>query len=203
MSSLSIKASKGGGGAGMEIPEAGNQAAVCVAVIDLGTHRSDKYGKDQRELYFAWELVDCPIAGQNQNHVIKQTYTFFFSEKANLRKMAEAWRGKPYKEGEEFVASSLVGKGCLINVVHKASADGTKTYANVGGVGPLVKGMPTPKAALPPVYYEVEPGKEPPDQSWLPFTWDGSRMVHPSEYVKASHEWAGGAADQAAEDVPF
>src|SRR6185437_6062720 len=96
-----MKAKSGGGN--FEQPEPGNQSAVLVAIVDLGTVEKSYKGKeyDSHEYFFVWELVTQQMTGSSHNHVIGKSYTASLDEKANLRKMIEKWF-KPIPDGTEF-----------------------------------------------------------------------------------------------------
>jgi hypothetical protein len=121
-------------------PEGVHQA-VCVDVIDLGMIPGFE-GKPQHKVSVAWQIGE--LRDDGKRFTLFKRYTLSLHEKANLRKDLESWRGKAFTREEEmgFDVEVLKGANCLINVQHKASADGKKTYANVVAVMPLVKGMP-------------------------------------------------------------
>jgi hypothetical protein len=121
----------------------GTHHAVCVDVIDKGM-QPNKFqdGKLQHKIDVAWQLSETRDDGKR--HIVYKRYTLSLNEKANLRKDLESWRGKPFTRDEEmgFDVEKLIGVNCLLNVVHKANADGTKTFANVVSVMKPMKGMP-------------------------------------------------------------
>lgn len=55
------------------------------------------------------------------------------SPKANLVKFLTAWGSFEY--GTDYC--ELVGQGALIQIEHKLSADGTRTFANIVGIAPV------------------------------------------------------------------
>ena len=77
-------------------------------------------------------------------------YTLSLSEKANLRRDLENWRGKAFtpEELKGFDISKLLGKPCQIGVTHDTK-DG-KTYANISGVMGLSKDQKGRAATLVP-----------------------------------------------------
>lgn len=128
-------------------PEGVHQA-VCADVIDLGMVLSsfvdDKTGqpKQQHKVNVVWQIGDKRDDGKR--HQLYKRYTLSLHEKAALRHDLESWRGKAFTFDElaGFDVEKLIGANCLINVQHRKSKDGTRTYANVVAVMPLVKGMP-------------------------------------------------------------
>lgn len=139
---------------------AGSHIALCNMVVDLGMQPGNgMYPDPKYQVFIRWELpfelVDYEKDGKNLNgpRVIGKTYTASMGKKANLRKDLEAWRGKAFTEGEasKFDIGSILGKGCMINVVHKEK--GESTYANIVGVSGLPKGTKVPSFATKPIYY--------------------------------------------------
>lgn len=78
--------------------------------------------------------------------LINQRVTYSMGKKANLRKMAEAWRGEPYTDAQAK-AGIDVGKfynvPALITVGHKESAGG-RNYAIIVAISQLPEGMTVP-----------------------------------------------------------
>lgn len=120
----------------------GTHQAVCVDVIDLGmVDNSFKPGTQQHKVNIAWQINEPRDDGKR--HVVYKRYTASLNEKATLRHDLEAWRGKAFTFDElaAFDLEKLIGANCLINVQHRKSNDGTRTYANVMSIAPLIKGM--------------------------------------------------------------
>jgi hypothetical protein len=94
----------------------------------------------------SWELADEKM-DDGEPFSIHQRYTFSLHEKAKLRADLESWRGKSFDEQEleAFDLEVLLGKPCLVTIVHEAGGNG-KTYANVKSVAKLPKNMPAPSA---------------------------------------------------------
>jgi hypothetical protein len=82
-------------------------------------------------------------------------YTNSLSEKANLRKVLQGWRGKEFTpdEAAKFDISIVLGKPCTLNVIHKTGNDG-KVRAKIDSVGPLIKGLPAPLIEGEPILYD-------------------------------------------------
>jgi hypothetical protein len=151
-------------GGDWEITPAGNHAAICYRFIDLGTHLEDYMGTKnlKRKVLMTWELpTELMTTGEyaGKPFQVGSRYTWSMSEKATLRKHLEAWRGRAFTDDDfagpkRFNIKNVLGKACLINVVHKTN--GEKTYANIGGIGPMPKGMPIPNGVNPLVYFSLE-----------------------------------------------
>lgn len=156
----------------MEIPQpndsnfspapAGPHAAICYRFIDLGTQMIEWQGtrKTQRKVLLSWEFPEERMEN-GEPFVIGRKYTWSMSDKASLRKDLQSWRGKAFTEDDfagptRFNIKNVLGKPCLINVVHEASKDGGKVFANMASISPLPKGMPTPTGINPIVYFSLE-----------------------------------------------
>lgn len=135
-----------------ELIPAGNYVARCYQMLEIGTVQEVIMGvaKSLRKVRIGWELPEetrefSPGKGE-QPFVISQEFTLSLNEKANLRKMLASWRGKDFTEEEakSFDISKLIGVPCMLNVIHKPSKDGTKTYENIGSISPVPKSMKCP-----------------------------------------------------------
>lgn len=138
------------GGSFVQCP-AGNHLAICYGVIDLGTQHQDAFtwegtpisASDKPQILIMWE---CPaelveIEDEMKPAGISKFYNAFFTERASLRIHLEAWRGKPFTAEElaGFNVSKLLGKPCMVNVVHS-----DKGKAKVAGIAAMPKGLEAP-----------------------------------------------------------
>ena len=140
---MAITASDTGGGKDFKKVPPGCHFAICNMVIDLGVQQTTFKGqaKSQHKVYLRWEVPDERITWEKDGKehegpcAIGATYTLSLSEKANLRKVLENWRGQPFTADElkGFDITKLAGKCCQIMVQHDTGSNG-KTYANVTGV---------------------------------------------------------------------
>lgn len=138
---MAITATDSGGKDFKKVPP-GCHFAICNMVVDLGIQKSTFKGKEksQHKIYLRWEVPDERVTYEKDGQEIEgpcsigATYTLSLSEKANLRKVLENWRGKPFTPDElrGFDVTTIAGKCCQIMVQHEES--GGKTYANVTGV---------------------------------------------------------------------
>lgn len=139
---------------------AGNYAATCIRVIDLGTQTTNYQGEEKsaRKVRIFWEIPEETVEweGEVRPATISSTYTASLHEKANLRKVLESWRGRAFTADElkGFDTKNVLGAPCLLNVVH-TEKDG-RTYANVAGVTPLIKGMAKPELTGPLVNFDLD-----------------------------------------------
>lgn len=138
---------KGGDTKTYALATQGVHQAVCVDVIDLGLLKSsfpdERTGepKMQHKVNVVWQIDETRDDGKRFQ--LYKRYTLSLHEKATLRHDLQSWRGKAFTPEElfGFDIEKLIGANGLINVQHRKSDDGTKTYANVVAVMPLVKGM--------------------------------------------------------------
>lgn len=190
---LTRKAPSSKDGGDFELVPAGTFPAVCVAVVATGTHNEAFQGqepKDQEKIYLAWELIGETMQSSRYSHVIGREYTFSLNAKANLRKLIDAWRGKPLADGEEFDLTKLAGQPCLLTVTHtQPNAEG-RQYSNVSGVARPMKGQVVGKPMRTPIIYDTIHAPESEDAlalswSWLPRIY--GELVF--DRIKASKEW--------------
>lgn len=133
---MAIMAKETGGKDFKKVPP-GAHFAICNMVVDCGLQEGFNK-KPQRKVYIRWEVPDERVEYEKdgQHHEgpcsIGSLYTLSLSEKANLRKTLENWRGKPFtpQELQGFDITKVLGTCCQIMVTH--SDDGK--YANVTGV---------------------------------------------------------------------
>jgi len=129
------------------LPPAGNHVARLVWFIDLGNQDIEWKGevKNLHKVRMSWELpTEVHVFDEHKGaepFMVHKEYTLSFNDKATLRKDLESWRGKAFTEEElkVFDETKLMGKPCMVNVVH--TTKGEKTYANVTGITNIPKGM--------------------------------------------------------------
>lgn len=146
-------------------PEGVHQA-VCCDVIDLGLVQSafadEKTGqpKTQHKVNVVWQIAETRDDGKRFQ--LYKRYTLSLHEKAALRHDLESWRGRAFTDDElkGFDVEKLIGVNGFVNVQHRKSKDGTRTYANVVSVMPVPKNLGLPKMA--PLDY-VRPTPQTPD----------------------------------------
>ena len=144
-----------------EIIPADNYVARCYRMIHVGTNFSEMFDKHINKVRVTWELptetrVFDEEKGQ-QPFVIDAEYTLSMHEKSNLRKALESWRGKGFTEEEAkgFDITKLVGKYCMLNVIHNEAKNGN-TYANVGSIAKVPKGMELPDGYNPDFIFDYD-----------------------------------------------
>ena len=124
------------------IPE-GTHLGVCNMLIDLGMQYSEAFENTARKVLIGWEIPEETIELEDGTHprMISKRYTASLNESANLRHDLAAWRGRDFTPEElaAFDLRNIIGKSCLLTVIHKESNG--KTYANIQSVTALPKGM--------------------------------------------------------------
>lgn len=145
-------------GEGFKPIDEGTYVATCIRVIDLGTQVSSFQGADklQRKVLIAWEVPEVRVEFDDKEGpaLIMKRYTASLSDRANLRKDLEAWRGKRFTDDElkGFDLGNLLGHSCQIQVLH--SPDGQ--YANIQTIMALPKGMPKPQPENPLIHFDLD-----------------------------------------------
>lgn len=139
------------GGSNYEPIAAGTYAARCYQMIHIGTAEENILGqvKKLNKVRITWELPTETKVFKEENgehpHVISKEFTLSMNEKATLRKFLEGWRGKSFteKEAESFDITVLLGKPCMLSIIHKQAKNGN-TYAEISSVSSVPKGMNVP-----------------------------------------------------------
>jgi hypothetical protein len=138
-------------GSSRELIPAGNYMARCYRMIEIGTVSETVMGttKSLPKVRIGWELpTETKVFDQSKGEqplVIDQEYNLFMNDKSNLRKMLESWRGQAFtdKEAEEFDITKLLGKPCMLNIIHKTSAKGN-VYETISGVTAVPRSITVP-----------------------------------------------------------
>lgn len=148
-----IAPKSGGSNLPKKVVPSGSHVARCYSMIQIGTVESEYLGekKLQHKVTIDFELpLETAVFREGEPEkpfVISKEYTLSFHEKSTLRSHLQSWRGKAFtdEEAAKFDITKLVTATCMLNVVHKASADGTKVYANIASISPIPKGLTCPE----------------------------------------------------------
>lgn len=135
---------------------AGTYIARCYSMIHIGTITENYMGesKELNKVRITWELPTELKVFKEENgeqpYSISKEFTLSMHEKANLRKFLESWRGKGFTDEEvkSFDVAKLLGKSCLISIIHKTSKQGNP-YAVISSCSTLPKGMLCPNQINP------------------------------------------------------
>lgn len=141
------------GGTSYEPVPAGTYIARCVSMVHIGTIMESYQGENklQNKVRIQWELPTELKVFKEENgeqpYTLGKEFTLSLNEKATLRKFLESWRGKPFtdEEAKAFDITVLLDKPCMLNVIHKVSKTGGKTYAEIASVSPMMKGITCPE----------------------------------------------------------
>lgn len=142
----------------------GNYPARCYSMIHIGTVDEVILGttKTLNKVRITWELPSELKVFKEENgeqpHVISKEFTLSMHEKATLRNFLKNWRGKDFtdEEAKSFDIEKLIGAPCMLNITHKKSKDGTKTYAEIGSISTMPKGFPCPEQINPSFVWTYE-----------------------------------------------
>lgn len=152
------------GGGDFQIPNAGQYAAICHQVIDLGHQFNAVHNKWQPKVRIGWELHGENMIGEGVGNMedgrpftVSSEFTVSLADNGHLRPMLEGWRGRPFSEEEleGFDISKLLGVPCMLTIQHTNSNG--KTYANVTAATPLLKALPRPQQVNDSLLFNFEP----------------------------------------------
>ena len=135
----------------------GNHLARCVKMVHIGTAEETIQGtvKKLNKVKLSFELPDETHVFKEEKgaepFLVSKDYTLSMSEKANLRKDLESWRGKAFtpKQAEEFDITVLLGIPCMVNVIHKTAKSSGNDYVVISGITPLPKRVECPAQVIP------------------------------------------------------
>lgn len=197
------------GGKDFKPVPAGTHRAICTMLVDMGVQPSNRFAPKPK-VYIRFELPDEQTEWTGKDGgkhtgpmVIGKQYTASLSEKANLRKDLEAWRGRFFTADElkKFDLRNILGAPAMISVAHQTGADG-KTYANLASIMGLPKGMEKPKAAGDLISYDIDQHDEAVFQklpNWLQEAINDRVASDTATTVQSN----GSAAPDFDDDIPF
>lgn len=154
-------------GVGKDFPPcpSGTHVARCVKIIDLGTHLDSKFNKLKNRIILFFELPNETFVFDDKKgpepYMLKRKFpSTSLGENSHLRPALENWRGKKFtpQELKGFKLENVLDKTCMINVTHETKDQ--RTYAQIGGFSPLMKGMECPPRITPLVIYDVGQGED-------------------------------------------
>jgi hypothetical protein len=133
-------------------------------MVDLGMQeqKSQLYGDSvKHQVYIRWQIPGERLEYEKDGQKVEGPmtiggyYTLSLSEKANLRKVLQGWRGKEFtaEEAAKFDIAAVLGKPCTLNVIHKTGNDG-KVRAKIDSVGPQMKGLAPAVLEGEPILYD-------------------------------------------------
>lgn len=191
--------------------EPGTHSARCYGMVSLGTQPSNikEYAPSFQVLLmfeFPSEIVE--VNGEKKpmatNHFLK-AYLGSVKKPSKTNLFLTSWRGRPFTQEElaGFDISKVVGKPCLLNIVH--AERGGKIREDIASISPLPKGMTLPIQFNQSVIYEIEEGR---NEKFMALPeWIQKRIELCSEWTKPltkeelTHTHT--EADEKMDDVPF
>ena len=136
-----------------EILSSGTHRAVCSQIVGIGMQETEWQGviSEKQRIKLRFEVPDERVTWETSDGESKEgpkiiwlTCTFSMHKNARLRKFIQSWLGIALgdKEAYDFDVDQMLGKACLISVVHNDWQG--KTYANIDSISPLMRGMDVP-----------------------------------------------------------
>lgn len=131
--------------------DAGTYPARCYSMVHIGTVTELINGEEKtnNKIRVSWEIpTELKEFKQGEGlkpWVVSKEYNLSMHEKSTLRKDLKAWRGKDFTDEEAkcFDVTRLLGVVCMLSINHKESKG--KTYLEVNGVSPIMKGFSLPE----------------------------------------------------------
>ena len=173
----------------------GTYQARCIRLIDIGTQEGEYNGKklSRNQVIIVWELPtelidDGDYAGEP--YIISKFFTASLSDRANLRKYLETWRGKAFtpEELKGFKLQNILDKPCMLSIIHSETG-----RAKIGGVMALPKGMIVPSRINPLVSFDITDW----DANVYNSLTDGIKRL-----IQSSHEVQNGNNASDIKDIP-
>lgn len=143
----------------------GSHIAICDMIVWLGVQPGmGPFPKPKPKVYLRFQLpnerVEYEKDGRKMSgpRMIGQDYTASMSEKASLRHLLAAWRGREFSDEEaaKFDLGAALGRPAMLMIMHTPKKN--RVYANISGIGPLPKGI-DPKTIIcegTPILYSPE-----------------------------------------------
>jgi len=164
---MNIPEAKAPGQKEFEAAPAGLHLGRLYQILHVGTSQSEWQGeiKMENKIIFQFELHGEDNDGQplttedGKPLMVTKRYTRSFFETSALRQDLQAWRGKEFTADElqGFDIRVLLGKFCMLNVIHNKASNG-KTYANVKGLSPVpaaIKKLGEPNGVNEPFIFDL------------------------------------------------
>lgn len=150
----------------------GTIQAVCVFVHDIGLQAGEYQGRPhvKHQVIVSWELNERMTQGEyaGKPFMVSKYYTLSLSEKSNLRKDLENWRGRAFTADElaGFDVESIRGANCLLSITETENGK-----RKVSGVAALPKGM-----------VPIEPTQTTPSEKFMEWIEkERAKAVHPTQ----------------------
>jgi hypothetical protein len=156
-------------------PAVGSWPARCIAVIELGHQPGEYKGVPnvKHQALVIWELPTQDLMDDGRPMSISKFYTLSLSDKANLTKDLQSWRGKAFTEQEKlgFDISTLIGVPCMLSIIEK------NEKSRVDAVMGLPKGTPIPDQMSESTIFELEAYINGDDSVWNKLSEGVQKMI--------------------------
>lgn len=174
---------------------AGNHVARVYQIVHIGTIPETYMGeeKEMNKVRISFELPNETHVFKEENgeqpYVISQEYTLSMGEKANLRKLVEGIIGQGFLEvdAQSFEVTELLGRACMLNVIHRKSKTSGRVYAQIASASPLPKGMEAPAPVNTPVILDYDNWNEEVFKALPDFLKDKIRSSREYKALKGEH----------------
>lgn len=156
-------ATEGGNFFAVKLPPAGTYPAWCYSLIDIGIIETEYKGVKSKShrIYITFEMPTIKASfSENRNpepFVVGLELTLITSDRANLTKLVQNWRSKPFtpEEKRAFNPTVMVGKPALVNIIHKRKSNyanmnideitNENTFLKFNGISSVPQGMQMPE----------------------------------------------------------
>jgi len=181
-----------------EIVPIGLHEAILIWLVDLGQQQTPWGWKPQ--ILFTFELCKLLIEVEGQGFkprvISSRAMTPFITQGSNLGQLLQGWFGKLPET--DFDLKKLVGKHCMINVVH--NENNGKTYANIGSIAPPTEECRKIGQHHEPIIFEL--GRDQLDPN-LP-EWIRVKVMNSKEWNEQGQQNEGtGRTPDDPDDIPF
>ena len=181
----------------------GNHAARCCQIVHVGTSFNEKFGNKKDAVRITWELpLETTVfkeGGKEEPFLVSKEYRLSLNEKSVLRRHLESWRGQAFsdKELKGFDISTLLGKPCMIQVIHSTTSDGNG-FNEIASISSVPKGYVVPDLYNDSYIWDVLNFDEKMFDAFP--DWLKDKIKATDEYK----EWLGnGKKSKTADDLPF
>ena len=186
--------------------EAGAYPAICSAIIDIGMQYNKAFDKENHKVIITFESPSETYETEEgtKSRSISGEYTLSLSDRSNLRRMLEAWRGRAFtpEELEGFDLENILGLPCLVTIVNETNLNTGKTYSNIGGVSKMMKGLPTPVGREEPLLFDLMADNMTAILPTLP-EWIKNKIFESSTYKELTGNRAEELIKELAETAPI
>jgi len=180
------------------IAPAGNHIARCYLMVDMGMQAGSYDGVPnlKHKVRVSFELCNKPME-DGRPFSVSKNYTFSLHEKSALCIDLESWRGRAFQgtEKAEFNLFGILGKSCMVNVIHKDFGEGD-LKALIRSISPIPEGMTAPALVNDIVKYSIEDGTQA-EFDALP-DWLQKKINIPAATTQSEYDQSAGLSDAGA-----